>query len=647
LKKRLEGGGSLDKYFGYAGRILRVDLTKSKVSIKPTEKRLIMEFLGGRGFNSRRLYEEVPEGVTALSSENKLMFATGPLVGTAFPLGARFNVSAKSPLTGILGDSNAGGHFAAEMKFAGYDQIIVEGKSPKPCLVSVQEQEVQIRDAEHLMGKDVYETTETIRKDQADPHVQVATVGPAAENLVLYAGIFANCVRPAARTGMGTVMASKNLKAIVLRGTGSINIADSDSFWKIAEEVERETYAHPQYGPRREMGTTRILSLADKLGFLPTRHFTSATFEHAAEVSGERLAREYNVKNRACFSCIVPCSRIYMIRHGDYAGLHGEGPEYEALSSFTARVGNANLNLALKAVDLTNKLGLDAITTAECIAWAMELYEKGELTKKETGGLKLKWGNEEAILGLIEKIAYRDGFGDLLADGVKKAAEKLGKGREIAFHVKGLELIQADPRGLKGYGLGYAVSSRGADHLRSEPFLELSDDPDKGLKMFGIREATQRLAHEGKGKLIRYCENWCAVIDSLEICKNLAENMELLPFDRAAEITKAATGFPFTADTMFEIGERIVNLERAYLVRQGITRKDDYLPTRFLKDPLPDGNSKGSLFEIEPMLDEYYTERGWDSNGVPKAEKLRKTHLEYVIQDLKRTAVSEKLRKKV
>jgi aldehyde:ferredoxin oxidoreductase len=601
-----------------------------------------MEFIGGRGFNSKRLYEEVSRGVAPLSPENKLMFATGPLVGTAFPLGARFNVSAKSPLTGILGDSNAGGHFAAELKFCGYDQIIIEGRSPTPCYVFVQDQETHIMDAEHLVGKDVYETTETISKDLGDRQVQVATVGPAAENLVLYAGIFANLSRPAARTGMGTVMASKNLKAIALRGTGNVKVADFRAFWKIAEEVERETYAHPQYWPRRVMGTTRILSLADKLGFLPTRHFTSATFEGAAEVSGERLAREYNVKNRACFSCIVPCSRIYAIREGDYTGLHGEGPEYEALSSFTARVGNSNLNLALKAIDLTNRLGLDAITTAECIAWAMELYERGELTRRETDGLELEWGDEKAVLGLIGKIAYRDGFGDLLADGVRRAAEKLGKGKEIAFHVKGLELIQADPRGLKGYGLGYAVSSRGADHLRSEPFLELSDDPDK---MFGVPEATLRLAHKGKGKLIRYFENWCAIIDSLEICKNLAENMELLPLNRAAEITKATTGFPFTGDMMFEIGERIVNLERAYLVREGITRKDDYLPTRFLKEPLPNGSSKGAVFEIEPMLDEYYEERGWDSNGIPKAEKLREMRLDYIIQDFKRNRIRTKKKK--
>jgi len=389
------------------------------------------------------------------------------------------------------------------------------------------------------------------------------------------------------------------------------------------------------------MGTTRILMLADRLGILPTRHFTSATFEAAARVSGERLAREFNVKNRACFSCIVPCSRFYVIREGAYAGLFGEGPEYEALGSFTARVGNSDLELALKAIDLANRLGLDAITAAECIAWAMELYEKGELTKKDTDGLELKWGNGEAILALIRKIAYREGFGSILADGVRKAAEKLGKGEEIALHVKGLEIIQADPRGLKGYGLGYAVASRGADHLRSEPFIELSDDPEKGKELFGVPEATLRLSYRGKGKLVRFFENWCAIIDSLEVCKNLAENMELLPFKKAAEIAEAVTGIQFTEGSMFEIGERIVNLERAYLAREGIRRKDDYLPERFIKEPLPNGNSKGAVFEIEPMLNEYYAEREWDlKTGIPKVEKLRKLGLDYVVEDLRRNGVN-------
>ena len=631
----------MPKTFGYAGKILRINLTRKEVKTQPTEKDLMLNFLGGRGFNAKRLYDEVGRHVQSLSPENKLMFATGPLVGTAFPLGARFNVSAKSPLTGIFGDSNAGGHFSVEMKFAGYDQIVIEGKSPKPVYIYVKDQEVQLMDAQHLIGKDVYETTEVIRSDLGDRSVQVAAVGPAAENLVLYAGIFVNLARPAARTGMGTVMASKNLKAIAIRGTGSVKIANSKKFWKIVDEIKEETYAHPQYWPRRIMGTTRILMLADRLGILPTRHFTSATFEAATKVSGERLAREFNVKNRACFSCIVPCSRFYVIREGAYAGLFGEGPEYEALGSFTARVGNSDLELALKAIDLANRLGLDAITAAECIAWAMELYEKGELTKKDTDGLELKWGNGEAILALIRKIAYREGFGGILADGVRKAAEKLGKGEEIALHVKGLEIIQADPRGLKGYGLGYAVASRGADHLRSEPFIELSDDPEKGKELFGVPEATLRLSYRGKGKLVRYFENWCAIIDSLEVCKNLAENMELLPFKKAAEIAEAVTGIHFTEDSMFEIGERIVNLERAYLVREGIRRKDDYLPERFIKEPLPDGNSKGAVFEIEPMLNEYYAEREWDlKTGIPKVEKLRKLGLDYVVEDLRRNGVN-------
>ena len=617
----------MPKPYGYAGKTLRINLSKTVSKVQPTEKQLMTTYLGGRGFNSRRVYDELPRKVEPLSPENKLFFATGPLVGTSFPLGARFNVSAKSPQTRILGDSNAGGHFASEMKFAGYDQIIVEGRSKNLVYVHIEDRDVHIKDAEHLAGMDVYETTETLEKDSGSKNIQTVVVGPAAENGVLFAGIFANLARPAARTGMGTVMASKNLKAITVKGTGSVRIASPRKFETIVEEVEEETYSHPQYWPRRIMGTTRILMLADRLGFLPTRHFTSATFEHAAKVSGERLAREYNVKNRACFACIVPCSRFYTVKEGEYEGLYGEGPEYEALSSFTARVGNPDLNLALKAVDMANRLGMDVITTAECIAWAMELYERKELTREECDGLNLEWGNSEAILTLINKIATRRGFGDLLADGVKRAAEKLGRGKELAFHVKGLEIIQADPRGLKGYGLGYAVASRGGDHLRSEPFLELTDDPEKGLELFGVPEATLRLEYKGKGKLVRYFEDWCAVIDSLEVCKNLAGNMNLLPLKRAAEATQAATGFRFTESQMHEIGERIVNLERMYLIQEGVTRKDDQLPSRFLNEPLPDGGSKGATFEIEPMLNEYYRERGWSRNGLPREATLRRLGL--------------------
>jgi aldehyde:ferredoxin oxidoreductase len=621
-------------YCGYAGKILRVDLTKHNTKMLHPDRRMVRDFLGGRGFNSYKIFHEINRGVEPLSPQNKLFFATGPLVGTAFPLGARFNVSAKSPQTGILGDSNAGGHFAPEMKYAGYDQIVFEGKSPTLTYVFIEDDQVEFKDATHLKGKDVYETTQLIREDLGDNCVQVAVVGPAAENRVLFAGVFANLTRPAARTGMGTVMASKNLKAVAVKGSGCVKIADERRFWDIVDRVTEAAYAHPQYWPRRVMGTTRILMLADRLGILPTRHFTSATFEHAAAVSGERLAREFNVKNRACFSCVVPCSRIFVSREGRDAYLLGEGPEYEALSSFTARVGNPDLGLALRAINLVNRLGLDAITTAECIAWAMELFATGKLTKRDVDNLDLEWGNPDTILTLIKKIAYREGFGDLLADGVRNAAERLGKGKEIAFHVKGLEIIQADPRGLKGFGLGYAVSSRGADHLRSEPFIELSDDPEKGLEMFGVPEATLRQSYKGKGKLLRYTENWCAIIDCLEVCKNLSENMELLPFKTAAEITEAVTGIPYTEDEMFMIGERVVNLERAYIVREGIRRTDDSLPNRFLAEPLPNGTSKGSILELQPMLNEYYDERGWDREGVPKEQTLEKLRLEDVAKNL-------------
>jgi len=444
-------------------------------------------------------------------------------------------------------------------------------------------------------------------------------------------------MRAAARTGMGTVMASKRLKALVIRGSKPVQVADPERFMKISEEIEDAIYKHPQYWPRVKMGTTRILTPVNEMGFLPTRHFTEGVFEHAREVSGERLAENYNVKSRGCFSCNIPCSRFYHVREGRFAGLRGEGPEYEALSAFTARVGNADLALALKATDMANKLGLDALTTAECISWAMECYAKGWLTSDVADQLDLSWGNGETILTLIEKIAKREGFGDALADGVKAASKKLGFGEDIAMHIKGLEMIQADPRGLKGYGLGFAVASRGGDHLRAEPFVELSDDPKRGIELFGVPEATRRLEWKGKGKLVSYFENWCAVVDSLEVCKNIAENMEVLPFAKAAEVIEAATGLEMKAEAVAEVGERIVNIERAFLVREGIRRKDDALPGRFLHEALPSGNSKGSVFELEPMLDEYYSERQWDRRtGIPTGQKLRKLGLGYVADEIPR-----------
>ena len=620
---------------GYAGKILRIDLTERDVKISRVERSLVAGFLGGRGFNSKGLYDEIPPGADAMGPNNKLFLSTGPLVGTMFPTASRFNISAKSPQTGILGDSNAGGHLAPEIKFAGYDQIVLEGKSSEPVYVFVNDDEIGFMDASHLWGKDVYETDEIIRSDLGDRGVQTAIVGPAAERGVRFAGVYANLMRAAARTGMGTVMASKGVKALAVRGSGSVEVAHPRAFVELVEEIEEEIYAHEQYWPRRRMGTTRILMMANAGGFLPTRHYTSGIFEHAEEVSGERLAEEFNVKTRGCFACTIPCSRFYVVKEGEFKGLYGEGPEYEALGSFTSRVGNSDLGLALKANDLCNRLGLDALTAGECISWAMELHERGLLTKEETDGLDLSWGNGDAMLALIEKIAKREGFGDILADGSRAAAEKLGKGRDLAMHVKGLDIIMADPRGLKGFGLGYAVSSRGGDHLRSEPFLELSDDPAIGERMFGVPEATLRLADRGKGKLVSYFEDWNAVIDALEPCKNIMQNMEILTFDRASKVIEACTGLKMSPADVRRVGERIVNVERAFNVREGIRRRDDTLPRRFREETLPEGASAGTVFDLEPMLDEYYDERGWDrETGIPHAETLERLGLAKAARDI-------------
>jgi aldehyde:ferredoxin oxidoreductase len=509
------------------------------------------------------------------------------------------------------------------MKFAGYDQIVLEGRSGSPVYVYVNDGEVEFRDASHLRGKDVYETDDIIKDDLGDRRVQTAIAGPAAENGVKFAGVFANLMRAASRTGMGTVMASKGVKALAIRGTGSIEVAHPKKFERLVDEITEEIYGHEQYEGRRRMGTTRILLMANAMGFLPTRHYTSGIFEHADEVSGERLAEEFNVKSRGCFACTIPCSRFYVVREGRFAGLYGEGPEYEAQGSLTARTGNRELELALKANDMCNRLGMDILTVSECISWAMELYEKGMLTREETDGLDLSWGNGDAMLTLIEKISRREGFGDILADGSKAAAMKLGKGLDLTMQVKGLDLIMADPRGLKGFGLGYAVASRGGDHLRSEPFLELNDDPAIGEEMFGVPEATLRLADKGKGKLISFFEDWNAVIDALEPCKNIMQNMEILKFDLASKVIEATTGMVMTPAEVRLVGARIVNIERAFNVREGMRRRDDSLPRRFREEPLTEGASSGTVFDQEPMLDEYYTERGWDlKTGVPRRETL-------------------------
>ncbi|MBS3810978.1 MAG: aldehyde ferredoxin oxidoreductase family protein [Halanaerobiales bacterium] len=629
--------------YGYCNKALRIDLSNNLIKKEKLDEEFLKKYLGGRGLNVRRLYDEVPPEVDPLSTENKMFIGVGPLTGTLFPGAARVNFTAKSPQTKILGDSNTGGFLGPEIKFAGFDQIIIEGKADQLSYIYIKDGEAEIKSAQHLKQLDTFETQKKIKEELGDNRVQTAVIGPAAENGVKYSGIFCNMVRAAARTGMGLVLASKNIKAIAVRGTKDLSARKPDKFKQLIDKMDEEIKNHSEYEIRTRLGTTQLISSLNELGCLATRHFQTGYFEDADKVSGEYFEENYKQKEKGCFACTIPCSRYFEITKGKYKGLKSEGPEFEGLAGFSSRVGVSDIEDALYGVDLCNRYGLDVITTSECISFTMELYEKGILTSEEIDGLKPEFGNSEVVFNLIEKIKNREGFGDILADGVVTAAEKIGRGtKKLAMHVKGLEIFQADPRGIKGYGLGVAVATRGGDHLRSEPWFEFSEDAEEGKRRFGHPESAFRLEYKGKGRVVKYYEERCVLADCLEACKNTVVNMEIISFKEAAELLNTLTEYRFTPEEIKKSAERIMNVERAYIVREGIRRKDDTLPDRFLNEPLPEecGVSAGSVVELEPMLDEYYKAREWEVNtGLPTESKLSELSLDKIMLDLKKREI--------
>jgi len=613
------------------GSICHIDLSRLHVYWETPCGNAIRSFLGGRGANIAILHDRLSPQLDPLDPDAPLVWGVGPLVGTGLPSASRFNVSGRSPQTGILGDSNAGGFFGQELRYAGVDQVVITGEAERPTVLWIDDGCIELVDGREIWGLDTVEATEAIREQLGDPRIRVAVVGPAAEHGVAFSGIFADLVRAAARTGMGRLMASKRLKAIAVRGTGRPSIADPERFKELCAQMRERIFDHPEYEIRTRLGTTQLIMKLQAIGGLPTRHFQSGTFEHAEAVSGETIAAKYKVRSMACASCPIPCSRFLEVDDPRYPDLRFEGPEYEPLAGFTARIGVDDLPLALHAVDRCNRLGIDAISTSEVIAWAMECAERGLLDRSIADGLDLSFGNGETALELIEQIACRKGFGGLLADGVRTAAERLDVGRDLAMHSKGLELFQADVRALKAYGLGNAVSSRGADHLRSEPWFELSGDHAAGVRRYGIAETADRLSFKGKGHVVKDYEERAAVCDALGVCKNVYNNMEILDWNQTADAVNAVVGTEFSGEGIRRAGERIVNAERMINARFGIGRADDTLPRRFLEEPAgpPDSPSAGSIVELEPMLDEYYAARGWNATtGLPTMEKLAELGLE-------------------
>ncbi|MGQ9624174.1 MAG: aldehyde ferredoxin oxidoreductase family protein [Candidatus Bathycorpusculaceae bacterium] len=620
--------------FGYMGKILRVNLSTAKITEEFPDENTLKMFLGGSGLATKYLFEEVRKGVDPLGPENKLIFMTGPLTGTPSPSTGRYSVVAKSPLTGFWGQANSAGFWGTAFKRSGFDGAIFEGISPKPVYLATDNGKAELRDAKEIWGKNTSETTRLIKSELGE-EFKVACIGIAGENLVKYAAIINDAEKPnwgraAGRCGMGAVMGSKRLKAIASRETMKIKVANEEVFREEAKKRYDWVNESLLKMSLEVYGTAAVLELVNIRGGFPTRNWQSGVFKGAEEISGTTIAEKILKERKACFACPIACGRISEIQTGLYAS-KGEGPEYESLGSFGGMCEVDNLEAVTMAHFLCNEYGLDTISAGSTIAFAMECYEKGILTKEDTDGVEIRFGDPDVMIELVHKIAKREGIGNLLAEGTKAVSKKLDKGAErFAMHVKGLEMPAYDPRAAKITGLAYATANRGACHITayvegptflSTPYL-IVEESDVGDILQEIPETT---------KVVKDMEDALTVFDAIGACKFMGM---VLTAEDWATLISSLTGWEFTASDFRKTGERIYNLERAFNIREGLTRADDTLPKRLLEEPLPEGPAKGHVVNLEPLLEAYYKFRGWDNNGRPTPEKLKELGLEWVIKEI-------------
>lgn len=614
--------------YGWIGKILRVDLSKAKISQEDLDPKIAERFIGARGLGVKYLYDEIDPKLEAFDSGNKLIFATGPLTGTGGPNCNRYMVVTKSPLTGAIANSNAGGFFPSEMKFAGYDLIIFEGKSKKPVYIWIENDQVEIRSAEEIWGMDTYETQDAIRA-KTDENAKIACIGPAGEKLARIACIINDDGRAAGRGGVGAVMGSKNLKAVAIRGTKGVSVADKDGFMEQAK-IHMDSYNHPYAKAFGLHGTTGVaLPITNEAGCFPTRNFQTGYFEGIEGLLGETLSETISkTKDRqgsACFGCPLGCGRKTEVTDSNFAG-KGDGPEYETVGAFGSNCGIDNISAVAKAGYICNELGLDTISMGMTIATAMELFERGFLPEKDVG-MKLNFGNAKAMVELVRQTGHREGFGDLVAEGSYRMAEKYGH-PELSMSTKKQEFASYDPRGLQGLGLEYATQSRGACHIRGEVH-NFSLFEVYQLRIVKDKKITyvSRFTTEDKPLLTKDIQDWFCIIDSSGWC-NFAMGSSTLDEDSLSTLLETGTGIDWGGYTgLMKVGERIFNLERLFNLRAGLTINDDTLPLRMLKERIPSGPSKGHVVELDKMLPEYYRLRGWDEQGVPTPQRLKELDL--------------------
>jgi aldehyde:ferredoxin oxidoreductase len=618
-----------DQVFGWTGKHIRVNLSTSDIKVIDNDPAIMKSFLGARGIGIKYMSDEVDPRIDALEPNNKFILATGPLTCMP-PAGNRTYFVTKSPLTGGIANAGVGGYFGAELKFCGFDFIIFEGKAEKPVYLWIKDSKITLRSAEHVWGKGTEDSEEILLKE-TDPMAQIAAIGPAGENLVRLANVITGGVtgaRAAGRGGVGAVMGSKNLKAIVTRGRSGVKIANLDSFNKNISKVWNY-WKNP--GPScaqglGQHGTIGVLSFSNDLGILPTRNFQTGVFEGADKINGDAFAKKYSVKgsgpSKACFACPAGCARLSLVEEPGYEG-KGEGPEYESVASLGSVTGVDNLAAVIKAGRICNDMGMDTISAGVTVGCAMELFEKGALPEKDPG-YPVRFGDADALIDLVEKMATREGFGWILGEGSYRLADRYGR-PELSMTVKKQELPNYDPRGVKGQGLAFVTNNRGADHCRAE--VNCSEIFETTMLGYWSPEKdVDRFAVEGKAAMTIHYQNYCAwAYDSLGFCYFLL--METCEQD-VIDLLESATGIDFGGlDALNKLGETIFTLEKMFNLGAGLSAKDDTLPKRFLKEPMPEGPSKGQVFEQDQLLPDYYKLRGWDEKGIPGSEKLEELGL--------------------
>lgn len=625
--------------WGYSGKILVVNLSTEKIEIENPDYKFYREYMGGSAIGAYYCLKNIPRNADPLGPDNVLVFSASVLTGAPLPFLSRINVNAKSPLTGALGDSQGGGWFGPELKFAGFDAIVIKGKAKKPSYLWINDGKVEIRNAEHVWGMTTGEAEQIIKNELDDKGIRIASIGIAGENMVRYACIVNERKHANGRTGMGAVMGSKNLKAIAVKGNKkNLEYENYDELIKKAKKEVRELKENPGVQAMNELGTNEIFASQHEIGGLPTRNFKEAIFPGYENLTAEKMNEQILVKREGCFACPVNCKRAVESKEHDIDSKYG-GPEYETVASLGSYIGVNNLYVVAKANELCNKYSLDTISTGASIAFAMDCFENGLLTLEDTDGLKLEFGNEEAVVPLINKIAKREGIGNLLADGPKLASIKLGKdAKKYSIEVKGNPLPAHMPRQKQSMAIIYAVNPSGADHCSAGPDMlydpNLPEEVKEMYRQFGLNDFTPvEDLNFSKVRMIYYTQMYMSMMDSIMMCMFTPY---MLTFDKIIELIKDVTGWKVSSWELMKLGERKMNMFKEFSYRQGLTIKDDYLPDR-LFEPIPEGPTKGLFIDkdiLSKCIEDYYDIAGWDKiESQPTEGKIKELNLQWILDE--------------